>query len=256
MDIPSRGNIFSQKARNPKKKTPTSDTGLKFFLNNMATDNTEKFYSAMGAALSIEDQKFAALLNHFAQAALDADPRAFVQTIDSAIFGLEENQVRIAAEAGISFFESGFSLDEAAEKTKGLASSSFASLPDADPLKEASFHERVMEIVKVFSPLGRINRIQQVMLHDERIYSSSTILPQVRPVFKDDSESEIETLVAVFNWRVRYLVANKSREIHISLDLNDVNNLIHSLELAREHCEMVKESILKGRAKIVTSQNE
>ena len=214
---------------------------------------SKKFHKNLSKALTLEDAKFSDLLAVFNKAAHEGDVKEILAKVDHQDFGLAKAEFSAAIDAGFSYFDSDLDLDEVEERSESLAESVTAHLTTVSKAVGSEIiHSRLVSLIKAFSPLAKDNRIRDVMLHDERIYIEAVITPQIRPIFQAESESVIDSFVVVFNCQIRLLESTGKRDIHISMDLNDVNQLIDSLELAREQFEAMK-GLLSPSVKIVTA---
>lgn len=214
----------------------------------------DDFFTNLGRVLNLNGEKFEQLVQAFHELASEKNPREQIHKLEPANFDLSQSELIAAFESGLSFYEANFEFAEAAERTAAVVekvaevTDNLTESASLDDLKK-----RQLAIVEAFRPMERRFRIRGAFLHDERIYINSTTSPQLRPVFKCDSKSEIDTFVAIFNLQIEFYLGNEKQVTHMSMDLDDLADLKASLELAREQFDIMRDSLSSKTWEVTSS---
>jgi hypothetical protein len=105
---------------------------------------------------------------------------------------------------------------------------------------------RLSVYLGVEGQISLISKIRSIYSEHQKIYSSSRVFTEVRPVFDENIES-IPAAIILHNLKVNYMEDNVSKSFSIVLDDSDIDTLISSLERAKRKRELIKTSLNKAK---------
>jgi len=97
------------------------------------------------------------------------------------------------------------------------------------------------ELLSGNSNAAKTSKVLETMNENTNTYTHSTIYQDVRPVF--DNNSNFLGSVIINNLKVEYSTNNTIKEMFISLDKDDIDELISKLKSAKEKISLIKKNV-------------
>jgi len=122
-------------------------------------------------------------------------------------------------------------------------------LPEADV---GPFTERLKKFLSV-EPLNRAAKATTLRYEHERTLCAVRILTDVRPVFEDAKINRPDTAVIFHMLKLAYHESNEVREMFISLDENDLEELKEAIRRAELKYKSLKDLLTTAAIKVIES---
>jgi hypothetical protein len=101
--------------------------------------------------------------------------------------------------------------------------------------------------------LSLISKIRSVYGEHQKVFLSSRILTDIRPIFNDDTKS-IQAMLILHNLKIGYLIDDKKETFFVTIDDADIDKLISDLEKAKRKTELAKESLHMSNIQIIVNE--
>lgn len=105
---------------------------------------------------------------------------------------------------------------------------------------------RLSMYLDIEGQISLISKIRSIYSEHQRIYSSSRVFTEVRPVFDENIEN-IPAAIILHNLIINYTEDEINKSFSIALDDSDIDTLISSLERAKKKKELIKTSLNKEK---------
>lgn len=179
------------------------------------------------ATMAPDDRK--KILEAIQSAQASIDPADFMSHVENAT-GLESKTVRPIMRVLFSMYrvsveaEKGFFEDVANEAKKLVGE------PASDDVDWGAFTTDLEAMIGCDDSLGVTAKISALRSDHQRVFCSSRILTDIRPVFGDDPTKSPRAAVVVHSLRLTYHVGDTHDDIFVALDAED-------LRVLRNHCD-------------------
>ncbi len=117
-------------------------------------------------------------------------------------------------------------LEEAVLKSKSFTDISNNNLQISKPL--------ITELLDLDEPLSIASKAFNILLDHERVFLSSKILTDIRPIFSNRKVESPVGAVIVHMFKIDYREGSESKEFFVALDTADINKLENVLKRAKE----------------------
>lgn len=221
-----------------------------------APTNRNDFAKSLGRVLELGEQEFSILLNELGKIVEKADPREHLDDLELSQVALSRTDIAAAIAVATDFYSSGFSPEQVEEKAGGLIK--HLNLRENKLISDLSQAKlRVQKLIEVFAPAEKIADIRKVLFGHEREYQSSDVSVALLPVttFSGDKK-EIHTMVVKCNLQLEFFFNGNSRSVNFGLNLDDINDLLATLEYAKMQVMESDEWGAKLGLKIVKSTDD
>lgn len=97
----------------------------------------------------------------------------------------------------------------------------------------------LVEIFKSYKNLGLSLKARDLLLENENNFSDSRIISDLRLVFDDDLENKKRHGIIIHRLHIEYRQEQHRKDIHISLDMNDLEQLKEEIERAIQKHKLI-----------------
>lgn len=142
---------------------------------------------------------------------------SFKDVIELIGFFITLHQVRSAVEV---------SVDKFIEDIDGSLKKIRKEDPNISEKELESLRGYLREILSFEKSLGITSKAQSIRMQHDKVFSSSQVLTDIRPVFHSDPERTFEAAVLIHNLKINYRTATDEEEsFFVALDLEDLKKL-------------------------------
>ena len=139
---------------------------------------------------------------------------------------------------------------ELGQFVKGVVSAS-QSLDNIELENLEIFEKQIFEFLANPSALSLTNKAVDLITEREKIWLSSRVITDVRPIFMDGEEIEFEASLIIHNLKVQFKENNGIKEFYFALDNKDLENLKKQIIRAEEKEKILKSMLNEKSVKIV-----
>jgi len=203
----------------------------------------DEAYAVLQSLIRLSEADFNSLLEALKKARPAVSPDSFCENVaalmpkaDSAII---ENIISELFAMDLVRDDKDFSIDEfvklVSERLEATKSDQF-TFNEND---RHTFEERLTKIFGARKTLGISSKALDLLTDQDRVFFSSKIITDVRPVFNDEG-SAVEASVIVHNLRIHYGQDNDHKDFYVTLDTGDIQKLRSVLDRAEIKAEYLK----------------
>jgi hypothetical protein len=124
----------------------------------------------------------------------------------------------------------------------------------------ARFKNRLFRLLegaeKISLSLDISDKASDLLLEHERIFSTSRIVTDIRPIFDSKTEGNIEATILIHTLKILYKDIDGTKEFYVSLDSNDLDNLHKQIMIAINNREAIENILEKSEIKCINPMAE
>jgi hypothetical protein len=113
------------------------------------------------------------------------------------------------------------------------------------------FRTRLKKFLNI-EPLIKASKARILRYEHERTFCTARIFTDARPVFEDDSVGRPELAVIFHMLKMSYHEGGRVKDIYISLDENDLDELRKVIKRAEVKSKVLREALGAGHLKVIT----
>lgn len=206
---------------------PRAHAGLFRQLVEMSIQTRRKLIDAVRAASpELGAERFALKVAASAELGLASDQATAIVDMLASMFS-----ARVSAKLSARQFAE--ALREAGQAQKGLSPN-----PDWDTVLDD-----IEELLSLETSLGTASKALELLVQHQRIYRSSRVLTDIRPVFPSDALSAPSSAVVVHTLKLDMQSGTNRRTLFVALDRDDLIALKSTLERALEKDALLEEQL-------------
>ncbi|NVJ20657.1 hypothetical protein HUW62_05400 [Myxococcus sp. AM011] len=194
-------------------------------------------YSPWAQFIKLEEEKRTALLDAIAKAKPVLDLSALAESIASEA-GLSVDETEALLGMIVSIFTLGARNGRSHEQVVHAVIDAVKSVASevAQPTGSdwSAIENALMRILAMERPLGVVTRTFEVMAEYQRLFGESRIVTDIRPVFDAGKVGAPAAAIVVHNLRIEFRENEKTHEIFLALDSDDIKQLQDVLVRAQE----------------------
>ena len=129
------------------------------------------------------------------------------------------------------------------------------SLEDAELDDSEIFEKQLHQFLSKPSALSLTNKAIDLITEREKIWLSSRVITDVRPIFGDGDEIKFEASLIIHNLKIQFKENKLIKEFYFALDSEDLTNLKEQIIRAEEKEKILKSMLNEKSIKIVDFKN-
>ncbi|TAK42003.1 MAG: hypothetical protein EPO28_07820 [Saprospiraceae bacterium] len=137
---------------------------------------------------------------------------------------------------------------------KGVVAAS-RSLENIELKDSEIFEKQMHEFLSKPSAFSLTNKAIDLITEREKIWLSSRVITDVRPIFGDGDELKFEASLIIHNLKVQFKENKRIKEFFFALDSEDLTNLKEQIIRAEEKENILKSILNEKAVKIVDFKN-
>jgi hypothetical protein len=120
----------------------------------------------------------------------------------------------------------------------------YYTLKSKKPIERSLFERKMGNIINDDLPIKVIFKSRILATINQKSFSESRIITDVRPVFRNKDTEELIGQVLINNLKITYIENNKSNEFFVILDKNDLQQLKQTIERAERKIKLLEQKKL------------
>jgi hypothetical protein len=210
---------------------------------------SEDYRSGIKKLITLSDEASDELLDALKGGSPSIFRSDLVSSIASHIKSIEINdlteimEVLFSASSHIDHSED--SIEETVRRISGsiACDDEFSNFSDEEKKR---FDKRLTNFLKLGDALNITSKAVRVVRDHERVFNSSLILTDIRPVFKSAPNEGIAAAAIVHMLKIEYRDLEGTKEFFVALDELDIFQLIEQLEIASREADAIKMMLKKS----------
>ncbi|MEH2182641.1 hypothetical protein [Nostoc sp.] len=122
------------------------------------------------------------------------------------------------------------------------------------------FSTRLSNLIKALESiafsLDISRKASNLLIENERIFSDSSIVTDIRPVFDSETERKVEAAILIHTLKIEYRDAQGTKEFYVALDSDDLDNLHEQIIIAINNRDVLGSVLQKAEIECINPIQE
>jgi hypothetical protein len=129
-------------------------------------------------------------------------------------------------------------------------------LKPPEPQSWAAFKDNLVELLKLEGPLAVASKAFNVVTEQDRVFSQSRILSDLRSVFKDDPDLSPWAVAVIHTLRIHYYQNGELKAFFVAMDDQDIIKLKDTLDRAQKKSRTLRTVATSANIPVINIEGE